>query len=334
MLYPKFLELLKISKEAGVKNKLITNGILLKENYKILDYIDNLAISLDSVNKETNIKIGRGEKQYKIVKDVLDYIQSVDIKLDIYTVVNSKNINELNEIGEFLNNYKINKWKFYKFLPLRENAKRNKSEFEISNKDFNNIKLDLNKFKNIEKIEYKTLKDIEENFIILSNGDIIKTNNKVDVKMGNALYDNVVKLIDENINNMKKIRTLISFDDNEIRSRIVNTIKNLNYIEIVDITSNKKDTLNDIINLKPEMVFSKYNFEGKTNLFNIIKESKESMKSNIPIFNIVSSEIDVSNIREIIEEIGDNLNAEIQIEEPIEFRIKSLLEEYRNYKIE
>jgi pyruvate/2-oxoacid:ferredoxin oxidoreductase beta subunit len=42
-------------------------------------------------------------------------------------------------LGEFLNNYKIGMWKFYKFMPLRETAEKNKSFFEISDKEFENF---------------------------------------------------------------------------------------------------------------------------------------------------------------------------------------------------
>ena len=334
MLYPHFQELLQISKKSGIKNKLITNGILLPNNYQILNYIDYLAISIDSINENTNKEIQRGTEQYKIVKNVLEHVQNMDIKLAVNTVISKKNMYELNELGNFLNNYNIDKWKFYKFIPLRETAKKNRTEFEISNKEFNNAQIDLKKFSNIKKIEYKTLNDLEENYIILSNGDIVKTTNGIDVKKGNALYDNIVEFIDENINNMKKIRTLISYDETETRDRIINTIKDLNYIDIIGITSTKTETYNKIIDLKPEMVFSKYNFENNSNLFDIIKESKDNLKNDLPIFNIISSEIEISNIKEIMQEIGDNLNSVIQEEEPLEFRLKSLLEEYRNYKTE
>ena len=334
MLYPRFQELLKTAKEAGIKNKLITNGILLPKNYKILDYIDSLAISIDTINDEINDKMQRTKEQFKAAKNVLEYTQNLNLELHVNTVISKKNINKINELGEFLNNYNIDKWKFYKFMPLRETAKKNRKEFDISNREFNNIKINLKKFNNIKNFEYKTLKDIEENFIILANGDIIKTTNGKDIKMGNALYDNVVKLIDKNTNNMKKIRTLISYDNNVIRNKIINTIKDLNYIDIIGITSEKTDTLNKIVNLKPELVFSKYNFENKSNLFDIIKESKEALENDIPIFNIISSDIEISNVREIIQEIGDNFNAVIQEDEPLEFRLKSLLEEYRNYKTE
>ncbi|MCI8310566.1 MAG: radical SAM protein, partial [Clostridia bacterium] len=51
LLYPNLKELLKIAQENGIKNKLITNGLVLAQNQdarEIIDYLDSLTLSLDT----------------------------------------------------------------------------------------------------------------------------------------------------------------------------------------------------------------------------------------------------------------------------------------------
>ena len=61
---------------------------------------------------------------------------------------------------------------------------------------------------------------------------------------------------------MKKIRTLIAHNDVNITNDIVKAIENLEYVDIVGTANDGKETYNKIIDLKPEMVFAKYNMEN------------------------------------------------------------------------
>lgn len=200
LLYPNLIELLKIAKANGIKNKLITNGMVLAQDDKIKEicnYLDSLTLSIDSANNDINAELGRGKNHYNNIKDVLDYVKDKKIKLNINTVVSKKNINEIDELGKFLNNYKIDSWRVFKFMPLRETAEKNREQFEISEKEFEDSKNVFKTFTNIPAIEYREEKDMENKYVLLvANGDIIKTEDGKDVKKGNALYQNLMQFMD------------------------------------------------------------------------------------------------------------------------------------------
>ncbi len=199
LLYPNLKELLKIAQENGIKNKLITNGLVLaqsQEKREIIDYLDSLTLSLDTISDDTNEELGRGKSHFEDVKIILDYVKDKDLTVNINTVVSRKNINEIGQLGEFLNNYHIHKWKFFKFMPLRETAEKNKDEFEITDVEFEQTKNVFRHFGNIEETDFRQEKDMEEKYtLVIANGDIIKTEHGVDVKKGNALYQNVVSFM-------------------------------------------------------------------------------------------------------------------------------------------
>ncbi len=199
LLYPNIIGLVKKAKENGIKNKLITNGMLLAQNdeiKEICDYLDSLTLSIDSVDNKINADLGRGENHYSNIKTILEYVKNKELKVNINTVVSKKNMDQLEELGNFLNRYKINSWRIFQFMPLRETAKKNKEQFEISNIEFEKRKSVFQKFENIGRVDYRQEKDMEDKYVLLvANGDIIRTENGKDVKKGNALYQNLMQFM-------------------------------------------------------------------------------------------------------------------------------------------
>lgn len=199
LLYPNIIGLVKKAKENGIKNKLITNGMLLAQNdeiKEICDYLDSLTLSIDSVDNKINADLGRGENHYSNIKTILEYVKNKELKVNINTVVSKKNIDQLEELGNFLNRYKINSWRIFQFMPLRETAKKNKEQFEIPNIEFEKRKSVFQKFENIGRVDYRQEKDMEDKYVLLvANGDIIRTENGKDVKKGNALYQNLMQFM-------------------------------------------------------------------------------------------------------------------------------------------
>ena len=338
LLYPDLYKLIKFSKENGVYNRVITNGKLLVDNYDVLNYLSDLTISLDSIRSQTNLKLGRGEKHFENIKNILDYIQNgkyKKLKVNVNTVVNKQNINEIKELGEFLNQYKIGIWKLYNFIPLRETAQKNRQLFEITESEFDNAFQEVyEKYENINNIVSKKQKELEKDVLIIADGSIIKTEKGIDFLLGNALTNNVIKYINEDINVigddlMNKIKTLIAYDDEETQNKIYNILKEISDVEIVATTKNPEDTYKKIIEFKPEMVFSKYDFGTDMNGLDIIKKSKEVLKEDVPAFNFIALNIPQEDFLEAKRMIGDKMNTVIREHNPV--RYTDIIQDYKEY---
>ena len=338
LLYPDLYKLIKFSKENGVYNRVITNGKLLVDNYDVLNYLSDLTISIDSIRPQTNLKLGRGEKHFENIKNILDYIQNgkyKKLKVNVNTVVNKQNINEIKELGEFLNQYKIGIWKLYNFIPLRETAQKNRQLFEITESEFDNAFQEVyEKYENINNIVSKKQKELEKDVLIIADGSIIKTEKGIDFLLGNALTNNVIKYINEDINVigddlMNKIKTLIAYDDEETQNKIYNILKEIRDVEIVATTKNPEDTYKKIIEFKPEMVFSKYDFGTDMNGLDIIKKSKEVLKEDVPAFNFIALNIPQEDFLEAKRMIGDKMNTVIREHNPV--RYTGIIQDYKEY---
>ena len=129
---------------------------------------------------------------------------------------------------------------------------------------------------------------------------------------------------------MKKIRTLIAHNDVNITNDIVKAIENLEYVDIVGTAKDGKETYNKIIDLKPEMVFAKYNMENM-NGFEIAKSTKEKLENNVPIFNmIIDNNVKEEEIDKVYDMIGNKLNS--LITKPISNNIVNIINDYKEYK--
>lgn len=126
---------------------------------------------------------------------------------------------------------------------------------------------------------------------------------------------------------MSKIRILVAHNDEEIRNTIVNSISKLDYVDVVGITSEGKETYNKIVELKPEMVFSKYNFDNMNGL-DLIKKSKEVLEKELPIFNIIVDEISDKELKETLNISNNKINALVR--KPYNDRAVEIMEVYKS----
>jgi len=128
---------IRFSKEKGLIVGIISNGSLITEKWiqNNAVYIDWLGISIDSLNPETNLKIGRVLKNNAGLSNdylsICKWIKNSGIQLKINTVVNKYNYNEI--MIDFLNQALPERWKVLQVLPINE---KNETDFTISKDQF------------------------------------------------------------------------------------------------------------------------------------------------------------------------------------------------------
>lgn len=334
VLYPNLNELIKYSKSKGIYNKLVTNGIYLSKNDNeysedILNNLDEINLSIDSISNEINVELGKADNHFEIIKRLLEKTKNKPIKVGINTVVSKKNVNLIEELGEFLNNYNIEKWKFLKFMPIREKSLENRNLFEITESELESKIKELPTFENIKIVQYKKQSEFEKSMVVLPNADIIQTQNGKDKYCGNALQEEKLDFIKNDIDeNTQKIRIIVAHNDDDIRISIVNSISSLDYTNVVGVACDGIDAYNKIVNLKPEVVFSKYNYSNMTGL-ELIRKTKEILKDDFPSFNTIG-EIPDNELMEAINITDNKLNACVR--EPYDGTAKDIIEAYKEYK--
>ena len=335
VLYPNVRDLMRKSKEMGIHNKLVTNGIFLSKNDNdyvedILNILDEINLSIDSIENDINTSLGKENNHFEIIKNLLEKTKNKKIKVGINTVVSRKNIDKLEELGEFLNSYKIEKWKFLKFMPIRERALENGELFVTTEEELINRVNELKGFENIKQIQYKKQSEFEKSIVILPNADIIQTQNGKDHYFGNVLKQE--KFNFDKIYQSNKIRTFIAYNDMNMINNIVNRIKSLEYVDVIGTAIDGKEAFNKILDLKPEMVFAKYNMENMNGL-EFIKSSKEKLENSMPVFNmIIDNNIKEEEIDTAYGIIGNKLNSLINTTDEITDSIVNVLNEYIEYK--
>lgn len=334
VLYPRVNELMKESRQRGLYNKLVTNGIFLSKNDNeyvddILNTLDEINLSIDSIENDINVALGKENDHLEIIKNLLEKTKNKNIKIGINTVVSKLNVNKLDELGEFLNNYNIEKWKFLKFMNIRERAEQNAEQFEVEESKLEENIRSLKDFKNIKKIEYKKQSEFERSIVILPNADVIQTRNGKDHYFGNVLEQNIIDF--DKIHSSERIRTLIAHDDEKIRNNLIELLKRLDYVDVIGVATDGNDAYNKIVNLKPEMVFAQYDMHDINGLEVAIK-TKKNTNVEIPIFNIFNDKNDISEseLEKTINIIGNKLNALIQ--EPYENRVQDIIKDYKEFK--
>ena len=188
LLYPHLFDLMKKAHYNNIKNNIITNGRLLTPNIidKIEEYTDYITFSLDALNDNVNNCLGRGIEHGKNIIELLEYLKNKNIIVKLNSIVTKKNINNIIEVAQIVNDYKIKRWKLYKYISLRGKSIENKSEFEIDNEIYENLISEIKKQKMNCPIVVCREKEIEENYILINPiGDFIITINSKDKVMCN-----------------------------------------------------------------------------------------------------------------------------------------------------
>ena len=127
MLYKHLKSVIKYSKSIGMVTSIITNGSMITEKFLIdmKGNLDWIGISIDSLDSETNKKIGRVSNKDFSYFELIDKIRSYGYKLKINTVVNIHNENET--ISDFIEYSGAIRWKVFDTLRVEG---QNDKEFD------------------------------------------------------------------------------------------------------------------------------------------------------------------------------------------------------------
>lgn len=130
MLYKNLDRAIIYAKSIGLTTSIITNGSLLSFYWltKMKPYLDWIGLSVDSLNSETNRKIGRIGRDGVHYNTLIKEINHLGYKLKINTVVNIYNQDE--NMSAFITRSKTTRWKIFDTLKVEGQ----------NDKQFNDIK--------------------------------------------------------------------------------------------------------------------------------------------------------------------------------------------------
>ena len=142
MLYPGLVELTKYIRNKGVKVSRITNGSLMNKEW-IKNYAwmyETIGFSVDSINDETNRKIGRCNKNGKPIPagkivELCELIRKYapECRIKINTVVSALNKDEV--MSDFIDEIAADRWKILRMKPFQYGSFSN-LDIQVSDEEF------------------------------------------------------------------------------------------------------------------------------------------------------------------------------------------------------
>jgi len=139
-LVPYISELIQYAKSIGFETSIVTNGSRIDFEWvkNISPYLDILAVSVDSINPETNLKIGSNQAGKTLSINTLLHIATAcrcfGVELKINTVVSKFNYCE--ELTEFINELKPFRWKILQATKVNGQNDADFDKVNISSENF------------------------------------------------------------------------------------------------------------------------------------------------------------------------------------------------------
>ena len=184
----------------GVNTRLSTNGILLTQSKfnELKNFLNSIALPFETLNDNVNEKIRGiyGKKHREIISSRIKMIRdsNINIGLLINTCVHKENINELEELGDFLSKNNIDHWKLRLFnYKTGRGAVQNKNRFMISDLEFSDKVLQLQKMYPNLKIDGRKPSKLETRLMLSPQGNLYRMvgSDETHVHYGNLLKDNL-----------------------------------------------------------------------------------------------------------------------------------------------
>jgi radical S-adenosyl methionine domain-containing protein 2 len=156
-LCPWLFELIQVAKESGMTTMLVTNGSKLSDEFldRHAHHLDWIALSIDSLNPETNVATGRAICGIKPLKskdyyEIITRIKKHGYGLKINTVVNKENVEE--SFIDLIQFAKPKRWKIFQVLPIKGQNDEKIDQLTITNEAFDTF---LSKHKHFQ--DYTTV---------------------------------------------------------------------------------------------------------------------------------------------------------------------------------
>ncbi len=135
-------QLLAHAKSLGMTTTIVSNGSMLSLNSRFNDIaanVDWIALSIDSLNDETNINSGRAINGKTVLTiqfylDIISRIKKAGIKLKINTVVSK--FNNVENMREFISTTQPDRWKILQAMPVEGQNCTNDGLFQITTTEF------------------------------------------------------------------------------------------------------------------------------------------------------------------------------------------------------
>ena len=161
--------LIKKAKQLGMTTMLVTNGSKLTDAFLKANttYLDWIAVSVDSLKDENNIKIGRAVTGKKPLNktyyyDLVNRIKKHGYGLKINTVVNKVNYKE--NLTEFVTYANPKRWKVLQVLPIVGQNDTKIDAFKITDTEYTHF---LNTHKKIKTIVPESNDEIKGSYVMV-----------------------------------------------------------------------------------------------------------------------------------------------------------------------
>ena len=161
--------LIKRAKQLGMTTMIVTNGSKLTDAFlkANTDYLDWIAVSVDSLEDENNVKIGRAISGKRPLSkafycDLVDTIKKYGYGLKINTVVNK--VNYKDNLTEFIEYANPQRWKVLQVLPIEGQNDINIDKFKITTSEYNYF---LTTHKDVKTIVPESNDEIKGSYVMV-----------------------------------------------------------------------------------------------------------------------------------------------------------------------
>lgn len=189
LLYSDLFTLVKELKMRGYQVSLSTNGNLLKTNRDILNYVDEVTLPCDSGMSEKLEEMGRDKLQLLKTINNISLIKDVNpnVRIKISTVLNKKNIDEVENLAMIMGMLYLDEWEVHQFLPHGE-GRNNIRQFLLGDREFQTAINYLETTNIASKLTPISVhQKLEDGWVITPCLDFIKLVDEKSISYGSAL---------------------------------------------------------------------------------------------------------------------------------------------------